>query len=375
MSVIIACILTALSFPFLAYSQPLGSPDLEPGLTGRSDIIFFEDFESDTWFENWNQSSAPDNCTQISDPVFNGSSALRVFVGSGEHYGVSLGFDFADQGMEEPEEIYFRYYVYFNENWQRNDGEVGKMPGISGTYNTAGWGGRPANGDDGWSARMMNHDAGDQVKLGFYCYHADMTGTYGNHFGWEIDNRGFLERGQWYTVEAYARMNTITGSSGNNDGILRGWVDGEPAYEKTDLRFRDVDNLKIERIWFNIYVGGSWTAPQDMEVYFDNVVIARNYIGPMSSEPSIITGKNRLPNLPLLDIQENPFSETVTFTFLHPEGTDRLSISDLRGTILWQKDEVKKNQMVWNTGAVPGGLYVIKAVSGKHRYSRTLLVK
>ena len=46
----------------------------------------------------------------------------------------------------------------------------------------------------------------------------------------------------WYCIEQYAQMNT----PGVNDGILRAWVDGRLAFEKTDIRLRDVTTLKIE---------------------------------------------------------------------------------------------------------------------------------
>ena len=67
-----------------------------------------------------------------------------------------------------------------------------------------------------------------------------------------------------------------------NDGILRGWVDGKLAFEKTDVRLRDVSSLKIENIWINLYHGGTWTAPSDDHLFIDNVVIATDYIGPMA---------------------------------------------------------------------------------------------
>jgi hypothetical protein len=262
-----------------AAAQHLGSQDLEPGLKRRGDIVFFEDFQEPDWYTHWGLSSAPADCSLVSNPSYRGRSSLRVHVAQGEHYGVSLNFAFADQGLAEPEEIYFRYYMYFGSNWARDGGEVGKLPGFGGTYGAAGWGGRPSHGDDGWSARMMNRDCTDTILVGYYCYHADMTGTYGDHLMWETDNLGHLQKERWYCIECYARMNTITGGAGNSDGVLRGWIDGRPAFEKTDLRFRDTDTLKIETVWFNIYVGGSWTAPQDMDVYFDNIVIARNPIG------------------------------------------------------------------------------------------------
>jgi hypothetical protein len=117
-----------------------------------------------------------------------------------------------------------------------------------------------------------------RTPLGFYCYHADMRGRYGNSWEWLIEDRGRLQHERWYGVEEYCRMNT----PGKNDGVLRAWIDGQPAFEKTDIRFRDVPQLRLEKIWFNVYHGGSWVPEDDTHVYFDNVVIARKPIGPIT---------------------------------------------------------------------------------------------
>ena len=265
----------------LASAAPahLGSPDLEPALGGRDDIVFFEDFEQANYYTHWGQPSAPGTVARVADPRFDGQHSLRVRVPQGQHTGIGWQWKFGDFGLPEPEEIYFRYYMYLGDTWRRTGGsQIGKLPGISGTYGVAGWGGRPSHGDDGWSARMSNYDHGSVIEPSFYCYHADMTGIYGNNWTWGPD--AYLDRERWYCIEVYGKMNSITGGLGNNDGILRGWVDGQQVFEKADIRFRDVDTLKIEAIWFNVYVGGTWTAEQDMDVYFDNMVIAGNYIGP-----------------------------------------------------------------------------------------------
>ena len=107
-----------------------------------------------------------------------------------------------------------------------------------------------------------------------------MRGRYGSSWIWQKDKLGYLENNRWYCIEQYVKMNT----PGKNDGILRGWVDGKLAFEKTDVRMRDVPDLKIERIWINIYHGGTWTADTDDHLFIDNVVIAKKYIGPMISE-------------------------------------------------------------------------------------------
>jgi hypothetical protein len=44
---------------------------------------------------------------------------------------------------------------------------------------------------------------------------------------------------------------------------------------------RDVPDIRIEKIWMNVYHGGVTPSPADLHLYIDNVVIARRYIGPM----------------------------------------------------------------------------------------------
>jgi hypothetical protein len=194
--------------------------------------------------------------------------------------GTTFAYKFRERLGAEPEEIHFRYCLKFDGDWsQATSG--GKLPGFSGTYGRAGWGGRPVNGADGWSARGLfnSRHGGDSTAVGFYCYHADMRGNYGSNF--EFTPR--LTHGRWYSVEMYCKLNTpgANQARGKSDGILRGWIDGKLAFEKTDLRFRDVDALKIEDVWVNVYHGGATPVPkEDIHLYLDNMVISRRPIGP-----------------------------------------------------------------------------------------------
>jgi len=255
-----------------------GAAPTEPTLAEREDVILVCDFENEDWWKAWGAREQPGN-TDLIGPgrkAFRGRS-LRVTVKQGSHMGTGFAYKFARQDLPEPEEIYFRYYVRFDADWVRSTGG-GKMPGISGTYGRAGWGGRRVNGRDGWSARgHFGKTKGSRTPLGFYCYHADMRGRYGSSWDWGIKDRGVLRHERWYCVQEYCRLNT----PGRRDGVLRAWIDGQPAFEKTDIRFRDVPDLKIEQIWFNVYHGGSWVPKADIHVYFDNVVIARKPIGPV----------------------------------------------------------------------------------------------
>ena len=205
-----------------------------------------------------------------------GENALRVTVQGDTHYGTSVAYRFEDAGHDEPEELYARYYLKFGDTW--DPGRGGKLPGPSGTYGRKGWGGRSVKGDEGWSARMGFRKSKvneRETQVYYYPYHADMTGKYGSNFYWDIGNRGSLKNGKWYCVETYVKINTPK----ENDGVLRGWIDNQPAFEKSDLRFRNNPDLKVEQFWFNIYYGGKWAAPADMHIDFDAVVISDRRIG------------------------------------------------------------------------------------------------
>ncbi len=100
------------------------------------------------------------------------------------------------------------------------------MPGIAGTYGVAGWGGRPVDGTDGWSARgeyRVSPPAGNpfdgHVPVGNHVYHADMEGQYGDTELYLEHCGGVLDKNRWYSVEQYIQLNT----PGQNDGIIRAY--------------------------------------------------------------------------------------------------------------------------------------------------------
>jgi len=263
-------------------SSPAWAPGgTEPRLAGRNDVVFACDFESSDWWREWglNQPEAGTD-TIAEDPArrfepFQGR-ALRVRIRQGGNLGCNLRFKFAERVGGEPEQTYFRYYLRLADDWNPEI-QGGKLPGISGTYNRAGWGGRRVNGHDGWSARgLFGRQRDGLTAIGFYCYHVDMAGRYGSNWAWDRDRLGYLGNNRWYSVEQYVRLN----DPGQNNGVLRGWIDGKPAFEKTDVRMRDSADLKIEMVWLNVYQGGTQPAPTEDHLYIDNVVIARSYIGP-----------------------------------------------------------------------------------------------
>jgi hypothetical protein len=244
-----------------------------PPQEGASETLVSSDFETADWWKAWGMKEPAATLSLVEgEAAFGGrGKSLKVTIPKGQNTGANFHYRFRERVGSEPEEMYFRYDVKFDPGWKAA-ADGGKMPGFSGTYGRAGWGGRPVDGRNGWSARgHFGKPRPDAEDIGWYCYHADMKGKYGNVWKFQPP----LQYGRWYGVELYCKLN----APGKNDGILRAWIDGQAAFEKTDLRFRDVDALKIESVWVNVYHGGTARAPADLVLYFDNMVISRKPIG------------------------------------------------------------------------------------------------
>jgi hypothetical protein len=260
------------------------------GIAKDPDVLMATGFDSSSWRRDWSYVSDSKTFDVVKrdaalsfEPLLGG--ALRVRIPAGGNLGLDMGYNFKDKIGSEPEEIYFRYYLRFAADWHPFV-EGGKLPGLSGTYGVAGWGGRKSDGTNGWSLRGLflrmpeRGSLHDITPIGTYAYHAETTDIWGDQWLWSNGQRGLLQRNRWYCIEQYVRVNSV----GQRNGVMRAWVDGELAFEKTDLHLRDILALKIEKVWMNVYYGGSTPSPYDQHLFIDNVVVARRYIGPMASE-------------------------------------------------------------------------------------------
>lgn len=204
------------------------------------------------------------------------NTGLRVGIPEGSHYGADFKLDLAN-ASETPEQLYFRYYLKFDDNWHTTSS--GKLPGFSGVYGSSGKGGHQSSpSEPGWSARLMfgpNHTTDDRVDLGYYVYHLGQETKYGDGLGW--NEAGKLQAGEWYCLEGGIDMNT----PGLADGALRAWVDGTPAFDLSGLEFRrpSEPEIKIESFWFNVYYGGKAVAPQDLGLTIDEVMVDTQRVG------------------------------------------------------------------------------------------------
>lgn len=253
----------------------------DQGIEQDPAVVKFEGFESRSWMSGWAiQKESVFQVVERSESLrfepFQGK-ALRVTIRKGGNLGLNMEYYF-EKGSE-PEEIYFRYYQRFGNNWAPiADG--GKMPGVAGTYGMQG----RSTGTNGWSIRSeflrkpeRDNPLARYTIAASYAYHADQKDRYGDLWVWPLGPRGFLENNRWYAIEHYVKMNT----PGRNDGIYRVWLDGRLVFEKTDIRYRDIPKIKIQKIHVNYWHGGMTPSPYDQDVFIDNLVVSREYVGPM----------------------------------------------------------------------------------------------
>jgi hypothetical protein len=263
----------------------------QPTAGDRKHIVLACDFEGAQWWQAWGLKSEPANCTLIEGKSALGGKgkSLKVVIPKGGSTGANFHFKFRQQLGQEPEEIYFRYHLKLDPDW-KNASDGGKLPGFSATYGKSGWGGRKVDGTDGWSARgHFKKPGADATEIGYYCYHANMKGKYGEVLKFQPP----LQYDRWYCIDMHCKLNSLgkDGEHGKKDGILRTWIDGKLAYERTDLRFRDIAKLKIESIWINVYHGGTKPAPDHMHCYLDDIVISHKPIRAVQADQKEAPGK------------------------------------------------------------------------------------
>ena len=257
------------------------------GLEDKSGVLYVQRFGGIGWLAFMSDLRTFDNLRQVDAGAANGfrpldGSALAVTIKRGDRLALNHQIRFSSLIGHDPEEAYFRYYLRLGDNWDPVvDG--GKLPGFAGTYGRAGWGLRPADGTNGWTARggffsvsAADAKASDLRGVGTYADVANSPDYNGSTWGWNLGPTGLLHKNRWYSIEQRVKMNT----PGKRDGVLQVWIDGKPAFSKTDIEFRTVPALKIESVWMNVYFGGTGIPDRDMTLYIDNLVIARHYIGP-----------------------------------------------------------------------------------------------
>lgn len=265
-------------------------PD-DVGIEDHPSVIFADDFESGTLDQKWDNLTEPDAMVYTSgdEPVFAGTRALRITATAGENNGGSAtkwfmpGYDrvYARFAVRFAEDMgYVHHFVHLMANRADDQwsafGQAGNRPNGTDFFTTGiepwgNWGSYPAPG--AWN---------------FYTYWPDMQGApdgvnfWGNSFAPATPR--IPELGRWYNIEVLVEAN----DPGAANGREAFWIDGELAGEFDGFEWRTDPDLKVNAFWLLFYVTGNEARQNDVEqtpvsrVWFDNVVVARDYIGPVS---------------------------------------------------------------------------------------------
>lgn len=273
------------------------------GIGSDTRVILFENFESRanamSLLGDWTATYNSVSITSTADNVFSGNKAVQFELPiSTEEVGTGIAKDFGTKY----DVIYLRYYSKLETNFNVVGSSHNGVDISAGYYvNGNATPGVPADGTnkyliayENWRGNATDKSPGFQ---NIYIYHPLQRDKYGDHFfpnGEVMPNTSlpfdfgptFIKRpqftpklGQWYAFEVMLKANT----PGKLDGQVTCWVDGNVIADFPNLRLRDTDALKIDRIGIGLHANP--TNPTLTHKWADNIVVATDYIGPMAPRP------------------------------------------------------------------------------------------
>jgi len=266
----------------------------DAGIANDADVLFADNFESGD-MKKWDQQRG--RVTLTKDKPNSAGWCVQMSMERGKNH----GGDAIKWFMPGADAVYARFYVKFSPDYQYNHhfvwlganqrtnkwsafGKAGLKP--NGTYYSTGM--------EPWFAWGKNPPPGE---VNLYTYYLDMEPDRKMDKYW---GNGFFPPGpvkgkaagaarvipplnQWQCWEFMIQANTAPDKA---DGKQAMWVDGKLVGEFTGIRWRNDLDLKVNCFWLEHYgydegdpTKQYWKDSQS--VWFDDVVVARRYIGPM----------------------------------------------------------------------------------------------
>jgi len=303
----------ALGLLVLSQALPQGNTGIasqyanDAGIASHPNVLFHDNFENQTGVsslqQNWNAGVWQSSLVTITTAPANvhaGSKAVELTLPPSS---TELGNGLCRWIAPTQDVVFLRYYSKYPINFNvpvasRHDGGE-----ISAGYFVGGMAtpGVPANGTNKYLANVECFPWDTAVPtpgyLSIYIYWPEQFGNYGDNFfpsGTVIPNSyarsgaatfgpTFVPRpdivptlGAWHCCEYMLRANT----PGLRDGRIACWLDGNLIADFPNLRFRDIASLKIDHVAIGFFLGSN---TQENKKWYDDVVVATSYIGPMSS--------------------------------------------------------------------------------------------
>ncbi len=246
--------------------------------------------------KKWDTSGGLCRITDRPEDAHNGGKALEMTIvrpGTGLPAGAAVGKYF-EEGSDT---LFLRYYAKFEKNVElyhggahNGGGIAARAPGVPQACP-----GLRSDGSNKFTTVLDTWRPREEIPspgyLVVYCYHMDQGGRWGDQFfptgrvfpgsrqifGDDFVSRPdyFPERGRWLCYELMVKAN----APGDRDGRIAFWVDGQLLADFPNLRLRNVERLKSNRIDLGIYTHNPRDV-SDIKMWYDDVIAATQYIGP-----------------------------------------------------------------------------------------------
>jgi hypothetical protein len=199
------------------------------------------------------------------------TKAFRVEYAIGQ-----IGPDKGGAGWRFPigrcEEAQLGYTVRFGKDFDWVKG--GKLPGLCGGPENVS-GGRPANGANGFSARLMWRADGRGEA---YVYHKNQRASYGDSFPFPAAFHYPTD------TEIQVRMRVRMNTPGSRNGALQIWIaTNGPASEqrvvdRADMEWRTGETFGVDGLYFDTFHGGNdatWAPTRASWTEFSQIVVTK----------------------------------------------------------------------------------------------------
>jgi hypothetical protein len=260
----------------------------DAGLKGNPDVIFADDFESGNLGGGWDETgNKNDKVLGFVSPGVDsglGKRCLRVEAHLGQDTGGGL-----TKWFEPADTVFIRFYTRVDAecDYVHHFVTLRANKSLHGGDKWSGFGGaglKPEGSERFSTAIEPWGDWGRWTAPGrwnFYSYWHEMEpakdGKYwGNSFS--VLKSLLIPRARWICVEFMLKHN----SPGRPDGEQAFWIDGALQGHWRGINWRKDAQLKANALTLESYFTDRWTKNPVNVVDFDNVVIARRYLGPVA---------------------------------------------------------------------------------------------
>jgi hypothetical protein len=352
----------------------------------KSGIIFQEDFEAvsiQEMISKWDEAKNSANMSFSGDvPAGSpGSQSLVMTYTQGQNTGGHL-YKMFPEGYDS---LFARFYVKFD----ASHSPVHHFVHMGGYYPPTTWpqggaGTRPT-GNERFTTGI--EPIGDHWSWDFYTYWMHMRGYADPNYFWgntfHPDPPAPINRGEWICVELMMKVNDPVDSYNGEQAF---WINGEKIHHLGEgfpngywvwdkfyphpdssafegFQWRNDDQLKINFFWLLYYMTGE--TDQTEKVYFDDVVVSTEYIGPIVTgidEPDLNDGLKT-------GVYPNPFTNSTNIKYAVKElGKVRIDVYNTFGnrisSIVKEHQDIGEHSVVFDADQYLAGIYYYRIQTG-----------